>query len=153
MSRFHPCFVVTCVLLLLLLWLRVNQEFDILQLNLSLDKVAIKVLDKMHLDLQTQRMLSREVSTMESLYHQNVLRLFEVVETPARLYLVLEYAEGGDLYSRIVLLGKLSDLECKLVFAQILSAVKHMVSSTLHFKHLIDQTGHGRPPECARMSI
>lgn len=97
-------------------------------LGLLADKVAIKVLDKMRLDLQTQRTLSREIAIMESLYHPNILRLYEVLETPSRLYLVLEYAEGGDLYTRIGSQGKLSDLESKLVFAQILSAVKHMVS-------------------------
>lgn len=82
----------------------------------------------MRLDLQTQRMLSREIAIMESLYHPNVLRLYEVLETLSRLYLVLEYAGGGDLHFRISSQGKLSDLESKLVFAQILSAVKHLVS-------------------------
>lgn len=90
--------------------------------------MAIKVLDKMRLDLQAQRMLSREISIMESLYHPNMLRLYEVLEVPCRLYLVLEYAGGGDLHARISSQGKLSDLESKLMFAQILSAVKHMVS-------------------------
>ncbi|KAF5903733.1 serine/threonine-protein kinase NIM1-like, partial [Clarias magur] len=89
-------------------------------------KVAIKVLDKMRLDLQSQRMLFREVSIMESLFHPNLLRLYEVMEVPSRLYLVLEYAGGGDLHARISSQGKLSDLESKLVFAQILSAVKYM---------------------------
>ncbi|XP_060747140.1 serine/threonine-protein kinase NIM1 isoform X2 [Tachysurus vachellii] len=93
---------------------------------LTKDKVAIKVLDKLRLDLQTQRMLSREISIMESLHHPNILRLYEVLEAPSRLYLVLEYAGGGDLHARISSEGKLSDLESKLVFAQILSAVKYM---------------------------
>lgn len=82
----------------------------------------------MRLDLQAQRMLSREISIMENLYHPNMLQLYEVLETKCRLYLVLEYAGGGDLHAKISSQGRLSDLESKLVFAQILSAVKHMVS-------------------------
>lgn len=88
-------------------------------------------MDKMRLDLQTQRMLSREISNMESLYHPNLLQLYEVLETPSRLYLVLEFAGGGDLHTRISSGGKLSDQESKIVFAQILSAVKYMVRPSI----------------------
>lgn len=100
---------------------------DIIMFTLPADKVALKILEKMRLDLQTQKMLSREIANMESLYHPNLLQLYEVVETPSRLFLVLEFAGGGDLHTRISTAGKLSDQESKIVFAQILSAVKYMV--------------------------
>lgn len=65
---------------------------------------------------------------MEVLRHPNVVCLYEVVEMPSRLYLVLEYAGGGDLHNRICNEGKLSDNASKITFAQILSAIKYMVS-------------------------
>lgn len=52
-----------------------------------------------------------------------------MVETLSRLHLVMEYAGGGELYTKITTEGKLSDPDSKIVFAQILSAVKHMVST------------------------
>uniref|UniRef100_A0A3Q3WLM4 non-specific serine/threonine protein kinase n=1 Tax=Mola mola TaxID=94237 RepID=A0A3Q3WLM4_MOLML len=93
---------------------------------LTKDKVALKILDKTRLDTQAQRLLSREISSMEFLRHPNVVLLYEVVETPSRLHLVLEYAGGGDLHNRICNEGKLSDTTSKITFAQILSAIKYM---------------------------
>lgn len=126
--------------------------------------MAIKILDKTKLDQKTQRLLSREISSMEKLHHPNIIRLYEVwlvfqvelnhwppdqisspyyvtvlslslclqvVETLTRLHLVLEYAGGGELYTKITTEGKISDADCKIVFAQILSAVQHMVRTYL----------------------
>ncbi|XP_073333501.1 serine/threonine-protein kinase NIM1 [Pagrus major] len=95
---------------------------------LTKDKVALKILDKTRLDSQAQRLLSREISSMEVLRHPNVVYLYEVVEMPSRLYLVLEYAGGGDLHNKICNEGKLSDNASKITFAQILSAIKYMHS-------------------------
>ncbi|KAJ7988446.1 hypothetical protein DPEC_G00323630 [Dallia pectoralis] len=99
---------------------------------LTKDKVAIKVLDKLRLDVKTQKQLSREISCMEALQHANIVRLYEVVESHNRLYLVLEYAGGGDLHTHICAEGRLPECEAKITFAQILSAINYM-----HTKNII----------------
>ncbi|KAM3873790.1 serine/threonine-protein kinase NIM1 [Diretmus argenteus] len=103
---------------------------------LTKDKVALKVLDKTKLDLQDQRLISREISTMECLHHPNVVRLYEVMQTPNRLFLVLEYAGDGDLHTKICTDGKMSDNNSKIIFAQILSAVKYLHNNNIIHRDL-----------------
>uniref|UniRef100_A0A665WQV5 non-specific serine/threonine protein kinase n=1 Tax=Echeneis naucrates TaxID=173247 RepID=A0A665WQV5_ECHNA len=80
----------------------------------------------------TQKNKNKKNNVIRKLSNQNgqavisYIRLYEVVETPSRLYLVLEYAGGGDLHNRICNEGKFSDNSSKIIFAQILSAIKYM---------------------------
>ena len=94
---------------------------------LSSEKVAIKILDKTKLDQKTQRLLSREISCMEKLRHPNIIRIYEVIETLSKVYMVIEYANGGELFHKILNEGKLPERVSKKYFAQVVSAVNHMV--------------------------
>ncbi|UJR20702.1 hypothetical protein I4U23_023823 [Adineta vaga] len=95
---------------------------------LAKEKVAIKILDKTKLDASTQRLLTREITSTDKLHHPNIIRLYEVIETPKEIYIVTEYAANGDLYTHITDKGKMSENEAKVIFAQIIAAVEHMHS-------------------------
>ncbi|XP_064477333.1 serine/threonine-protein kinase NIM1-like [Ornithodoros turicata] len=90
------------------------------------EKVAVKILDKSKLDAKTQRMLRREIASMEELHHPHLIRLYEVVETLSRVYLVMEFAPGGELFHKITSDGRYPEADARLIFAQITSAVDHM---------------------------
>ena len=66
---------------------------------------------------------------MERLHHPNVIRLYEVVETLAKLHMVMEYASGGELFTKISNEGKLPEAECQPLYSQVVAAVQHMVSN------------------------
>ncbi|XP_023225808.1 serine/threonine-protein kinase NIM1-like [Centruroides sculpturatus] len=93
---------------------------------LSKERVAVKILDKSKLDQKTQKMLSREIISMEGLHHPHIIRLFEVVETLTKIYLVMEYANGGELFHRISTDGRFPEMEAKHIFAQVTAALDHM---------------------------
>jgi len=95
--------------------------------------VDIKILDKNRLDVKTQRMLAREIRTMETLHHPNLIRIFEVIETLTKHYIVMELAPGGELFQVVSNQGRFSELEAKFYFSQILSAIDHMVSPSSGF--------------------
>lgn len=99
---------------------------------LTKEKVAIKILDKTKLDQKTQRLLSREISSMERLHHPNVIRLYEVIETLAKLHIVMEYAGGGELFTRISNEGKFPEPEARHIYAQVVAGMDH-----LHKQHII----------------
>ena len=51
-----------------------------------------------------------------------------MTETISGIYLMMEYAPGGELFVRIAEAGSYTELEAKPIFAQIASAVQYMVS-------------------------
>lgn len=64
--------------------------------------VAIKVIDKEKtLKAGLNEQIKREISVMKLVKHQNVLQLFEVMATKSKIYIVLEYAKGGELFNKV----------------------------------------------------
>ena len=50
---------------------------------------------------QRERLL-QEVLILGRLHHPNIVKLYEVYETPNAMYLIMELLSGGELYTRLV---------------------------------------------------
>ncbi|CAD7089214.1 unnamed protein product [Hermetia illucens] len=88
-------------------------------------EVAIKIIDKTQLNPGSLQKLFREVRIMKMLDHPNIVKLFQVIETEKTLYLVMEYASGGEVFDYLVLRGRMKEKEARVKFRQIVSAVQY----------------------------
>ncbi|MBN3325892.1 SNRK kinase, partial [Atractosteus spatula] len=98
------------------------------------EKVAVKVIDKTKLDTVATGHLFQEVRCMKLVQHPNIVRLYEVIDTQTKLYLILELGDGGDMFDYIMKHEEgLSEEVAKKYFAQIVHAISYC--HRLHVVH------------------
>nr|XP_034187178.1 serine/threonine-protein kinase SIK3-like isoform X6 [Osmia lignaria] len=89
-------------------------------------KVAIKIIDKTKLNEENLAKIFREVHIMKRLRHPHIIRLYQVMETEKMIYLVTEYAPGGEIFDHLVRNGRMPEPEARRIFRQIVLAVRYL---------------------------
>ncbi|WOK97904.1 CBL-interacting protein kinase 19-like [Canna indica] len=85
--------------------------------------VAIKALDKEKIlrgGLVTQ--IKREIAVLRRVRHPYIVQLHEVMATRTKIYFVMEYVRGGELFSRVAK-GRMREDAARRYFQQLVSAV------------------------------
>ncbi|XP_063714547.1 serine/threonine-protein kinase MARK2-like isoform X3 [Symsagittifera roscoffensis] len=101
--------------------------------HLPSDKdVAVKIVDKNKLNASSLTKLHREVKIMKMVEHPNIVRLYEVIEERNFMYLIMEYASGGEVFDYLVAHGRMKEKEARVKFRQIVSAIQYC-----HAKNII----------------
>ncbi|KAJ8459211.1 hypothetical protein OPV22_032137 [Ensete ventricosum] len=88
------------------------------------ESVAIKVIDKEKIRREAGLMeqIQREIAVMRLVRHANVVELREVMATKSRIFFVMEFVRGGELFARIAR-GRLPEDQARRYFHQLISAV------------------------------
>ncbi|KAL5785740.1 hypothetical protein ACOSQ2_008132 [Xanthoceras sorbifolium] len=87
---------------------------------------AVKILEKNRIiDLKITDQIKREIATLKLLKHPNIVRLHEVLASKSKIYMVLEYVTGGELFDRIASKGKLSEAHARKLFQQLIDGVSY----------------------------
>ncbi|CAN1309477.1 CBL-interacting serine/threonine-protein kinase 9 [Linum perenne] len=101
------------------------------------DSVAIKILDREQvLRHKMVEQLKREISTMKLIKHPNVVNIYEVMASRSKIYIVLEFVDGGELFDKIANHGRLREDEARKYFQQIINAVDFCHSRGVYHRDL-----------------
>ena len=97
------------------------------------ETVAIKILDKLILSQTPDDLLlvQKEISILKIVKHKHIVQLYEIMETPRYIYIIMEYCEGKDLMDYILTRTRLTEMESLKLFQQLISALLY-----LHNQHI-----------------
>ncbi|TYI80051.1 hypothetical protein E1A91_D05G064400v1 [Gossypium mustelinum] len=87
------------------------------------ESVAIKVINKAEVKKEgMMEQIKREISVTRLVRHPNVVELKEAMATKTKIFFVMEYVRGGELFAK-VFKGKLKEEAARKYFQQLISAV------------------------------
>lgn len=101
------------------------------------EPVALKILDKDKvLQHKMAEQIKREIATMKLIRHPNVVLLYEVMGSKTKIYIVLEFVTGGELFDKIVNQGRMKEDEARKYFQQLINAVDYCHSRGVYHRDL-----------------
>ncbi|PRP86153.1 par-1, isoform I [Planoprotostelium fungivorum] len=86
-------------------------------------QIAIKIVTKSKLSAEDLQRAHRETEIMMTLDHSHIVKLHRTIETPKKLYLIMDYVDGCDLMGYVIEHNGLSEADSKGIFIQLVSAL------------------------------
>lgn len=96
---------------------------------------AMKIIDKSKLKGK-EDMVDSEILIIQSLSHPNIVKLHEVYETEAEIYLIMEYVQGGDLFDAIIESVKFAERDAALMLMDLCRALVHLHDKSIVHRDL-----------------
>lgn len=95
-------------------------------------QVAIKVIDKTKLAEDVKnKYLPRELEFARSLEHPNIIRTHKIISIDDIVFIVMDYANGGDLVNNLTDFGCLTEEDARIWFNQLVAALQYMHSRSI----------------------
>jgi serine kinase len=113
---------------------KVKQAYDLVNFR----QVAVKIIDcsKAPKDFQ-EKFLPRELEIWPKVKHPNVITMYQYILHESKIYMILEYAMGGDMLAYIQKLnGSVPEKDCKLWIKQICSALQYLHQNNIIHRDL-----------------
>jgi 5'-AMP-activated protein kinase catalytic alpha subunit len=88
--------------------------------------VAIKILNRKKIEMNNMnRQVKKEILIMKTLNHPNVVAVKDSFSNSTEVFIVLEYAGGGELYHRIEQEGPFSEEKARFYFKQLVEGIEY----------------------------
>ncbi|KAG6415559.1 hypothetical protein SASPL_122972 [Salvia splendens] len=98
--------------------------------------VAIKVIDKEKITkVGIINQIKREITIMRLVRHPYIIHIYEVMATKTKIYFVIEYAKGGELFNKVAK-GRLKEDLARKYFHQLINAVDFCHSRGVYHRDL-----------------
>ncbi|EGD72143.1 CAMK/CAMK1 protein kinase [Salpingoeca rosetta] len=88
-------------------------------------KYACKIINKA-LCAGKEDMIETEISVLKKVKHKYIVGMHECFDTPDKLYLVLDYVSGGELFDRIVDEGNFTEADASRITKQMTEAIQYL---------------------------
>ena len=96
--------------------------------------VAIKSFNKSNLKInnfENQNKILYETNLMKELNHKNITKILELFESDNYILIIMEYINGGNLFSFVKKRRKLSEKTAKFLFKQIIEGIEYIHSKNI----------------------
>jgi len=80
--------------------------------------------------------IKSEVDILKSVQHPYIVQCFDAVDSPDKMYLVMEIMKGGELFDRIVDKGHFTEADAAGVTAKLFSAIKYLHDKNIAHRDL-----------------
>jgi Serine/threonine protein kinase len=92
----------------------------------SKQKVAIKIIKNTSLDNQDKlHKIKLEAKILLNFNNPHIMKVYELIESPDGIYIVMEYLSGGELYDYVIKKQVLSENDARVMFQQIIFALEY----------------------------
>lgn len=110
---------------------------------------ALKIIDKSKCKGK-EHYIDAEIRVMKKLQHEQVMALHMNFDTPANMFLILEYVSGGDLFDAITRVTRFPETEARLMIKHLASAMAYLHSLSIVHRDIkpenllveLDESGH-----------
>ena len=98
-------------------------------MNLNV-QVAVKILEKEKInDQKDVERITREIKILKKVRHPNVIQLYEIIETEKELFMIMEHANGGELFDFIVRNTRLNEKQAAIFYWELISGIEYLHKS------------------------